>query len=597
MRKLKYVLDLLSKNEKKQAIYLFFLILIMAFLDTLGVASIMPFIAVLANPELVQSNNTLVFFYSKSNIFGINTVSQFLFFLGIFVFILLMISLTVRGITYYVQIRFALMREYTIGRRLMESYLGQPYNWFLNKHSAELGKNILSEVNQIIDRTIMPIINIIVNGLITLSLFILLVIIDPKLALSVSLILGLSYFLIFQITKKLLRKMGSARLISNKARFKALTEAFNSVKEVKVSGLEEEFIQRYSKPAQNFAKNESLANVIFSVPRFFIEAIAFGSLIILTLFLLKNYGNFANIVPIIALYAFAGYRLIPSLQVLYLSLSSLKFSGPSLEAIHKDMMNLKNLENISFNSKRMKYLSSIELKNVSYKYPNSTKNVVKNINLYIKSNSRLGIVGESGSGKTTFIDILLGLLEPTNGEIYIDGNLITEQNKKSWQKNIGYIPQSFYLSDDTIANNIAFGINPQSINKEAIIKASKIANLHNFVTNELPKKYDTLIGEDGINLSGGQRQRIGIARALYHDPKILVLDEATNSLDNITERAVMESVEKLSNKITLIIIAHRLSTIKKCDNIILIDKGEIKSMGIYENLLNDERFKTLALAE
>jgi len=597
MRKLKYVLDLLSKNEKKQAIYLFFLILIMAFLDTLGVASIMPFIAVLANPELVQSNNTLVFFYSKSNIFGINTVSQFLFFLGIFVFILLMISLTVRGITYYVQIRFALMREYTIGRRLMESYLGQPYNWFLNKHSAELGKNILSEVNQIIDRTIMPIINIIVNGLITLSLFILLVIIDPKLALSVSLILGLSYFLIFQITKKLLRKMGSARLISNKARFKALTEAFNSVKEVKVSGLEEEFIQRYSKPAQNFAKNESLANVIFSVPRFFIEAIAFGSLIILTLFLLKNYGNFANIVPIIALYAFAGYRLIPSLQVLYLSLSSLKFSGPSLEAIHKDMMNLKNLENISFNSKRMKYLSSIELKNVSYKYPNSTKNVVKNINLYIKSNSRLGIVGESGSGKTTFIDILLGLLEPTNGEIYIDGNLITEQNKKSWQKNIGYIPQSFYLSDDTIANNIAFGINPQSINKEAIIKASKIANLHDFVTNELPKKYDTLIGEDGINLSGGQRQRIGIARALYHDPKILVLDEATNSLDNITERAVMESVEKLSNKITLIIIAHRLSTIKKCDNIILIDKGEIKSMGIYENLLNDERFKTLALAE
>jgi ABC-type multidrug transport system fused ATPase/permease subunit len=596
MRKLKQVINLLDKKEKKQTLYLFFLILSMAILDTLGVASIMPFIAVLANPELIQSNNILSFLYKKADLFGINTINQFIFFFGIVVFVLLIVSLTIRGLTYYVQIRFALMREYTIGRRLMETYLSHPYTWFLKKHSADLGKNILLEVNQIIDKTIIPIISIIVNGLIGLFIFILLILVDPKLALIVSLILGLGYLLIFLTTKKLINSMGSIRLILNKARFQALTEAFNSIKEVKVSGLEEEFIERYSKPAQNYAKNESLANVIFQVPKFFIEAIAFGSLIILTLILLKNDGNFIDIVPLIALYAFAGYRIIPSLQALYSSLSHLNFSGPSLEAVHKDLVNLKITKDVFLNTERMQYFKSIELRNISYNYPNSSKDVIKNIDLFIKSNCRLGIVGKSGSGKTTIVDILLGLLEPTKGRIYIDGNLVTAQNKRNWQKNIGYIPQHFYLSDDTIANNIAFGIDPQNINQEAVIRASKIANLHNFVDNELPKKYDTFIGENGIKLSGGQRQRIGIARALYHDPKVLILDEATSSLDNITEKIVMESVDNLKRKTTLIIIAHRLSTIKKCDHIILLDKGEITSEGSYEKLLNDENFKSLALA-
>ena len=275
---------------------------------------------------------------------------------------------------------------------------------------------------------------------------------------------------------------------------------------------------------------------------------------------------------------------MPALQQVYISFTQLTFTNPALNKLYEDLKNLKfheleNQENtLLFNDK-------IKLKNISYKYPYSSQIVLKNINLNINSKSTVGFIGPTGSGKTTVVDIILGLLEPQSGGLEIDGKLIDRKNLRAWQRNIGYVPQHIYLSDDTIAANIAFGSDKQNINYEIIKKVSKIANLDQFVEEELPKQYETEIGERGIRLSGGQRQRIGIARALYHNPKVLILDEATSALDNETEQAVMEAVNKLSKNLTIILIAHRLNTVKNCDIIFKLDKGSILEQGTFKELI------------
>ena len=232
----------------------------------------------------------------------------------------------------------------------------------------------------------------------------------------------------------------------------------------------------------------------------------------------------------------------------------------------------------------MLFEKKIALKNIQYSYPNSSRPILKNISINISAKTTVGIVGATGCGKTTTVDILLGLLEPVGGTLEVDGQVISKNNIRAWQRCVGYVPQNIYLADDTVASNIALGQNPKDLNKEALEKASKIANLHDFVINELPQQYQTTIGERGVRLSGGQRQRIGIARALYHDPKVLILDEATNSLDGQTEQAVMEAVNKLSKDITIILIAHRLNTLNNCEVIFKLENGIVKDVGTLEEL-------------
>ena len=319
------------------------------------------------------------------------------------------------------------------------------------------------------------------------------------------------------------------------------------------------------------------------MPRF-LEALAFGGILLIIIYLMTKTGNFNNSLPIISLYVFAGYRLMPAVQQIYLSLAKLAFINPSLDKLTNDIKDLKPY----YKNKEVKVLSLekvISLKNIFYDYPNSSRTALNDINLNIMAKSTVGLVGTTGSGKTTIVDIILGLLDPQKGTLEVDGQIISKKNVRSWQKSIGYVPQNIYLADDTIAANIAFGVDLKDINHEAIEKASKIANLHSFVINELPQKYQTTVGERGVRLSGGQRQRIGIARALYHNPKVLILDEATSALDNKTERVVMDAVNSLNKHITIIIVAHRLNTIKNCDKIFLLEKGVLKREGSLEELI------------
>ena len=585
MQTFKKLLSLLTPHEQKNGGLLLIMLLIMSLLDMTGVASILPFMAVLTNPELIETNFILNYIFEFSRSFGVQNNQEFIFALGVLVFLLLLISLLFKALTYYVQARFVYMREYTIGKRLVEGYLNQPYSWFLSRHSADLGKTILSEVQQLVNDGLRPLLDLISKSMITIAIITLLIIVDIKLTLIVGFLLLGAYLIIFYSVSRFLNISGNKRLINNQLRFTTINEAFGAAKEVKLGGLEKSFINRFSNSAQIYAQTHASRMVISALPRYILEAIAFGGILLMILYIMSKTGSFNSTLPIVSLYVFAGYRLMPAIQQIYEAFTQLTFIRPSLDKLCEDLQNLKSF-NENKDQEILPFKKSINLRNIHFSYPNTPRITLSELNLSISAKSTVGIVGVTGSGKTTMIDIILGLLEPQKGTLEIDGKVVTKKNIRSWQSSIGYVPQQIFLSDDTIASNIAFGLETEDINQEAVEKASKIANLHEFVINELPKKYQTKIGERGVRLSGGQRQRIGIARALYHNPQLLILDEATSALDNQTEKAVMDAINNLGKNITIILIAHRLNTIKMCDKNYILENGKIKKEAKFEEIVN-----------
>ena len=586
MESLKKILYLLTPKEQKKAILLFIMMIIMALLDLVGVASVLPFMTVLTNPQIVETNNFYNTAYQFSALLGIKSNQEFIFALGILVFLLLVISLAFKTLTIYVQLRFALMREYSIGKRLIEGYLQQPYSWFLNRHSADLSKTILSEVSIVIAQGVKPMMNLMSQSVFIIFLILMLLFVDTKITLIVGFTISGAYGLIYILTHGFLKRIGKERLRANEERFTVVSEAFGAAKEVKVGGLEDVYINRFSVPAQTFARVEGNAQVISQLPRFALEAVIFGGMMLIVLYLMRQSVIFLDILPKITFFAFAGYRLMPALQQVYRAGVQLRFIEPALNSLNSDLKNLKSTSSYKQNNKEFFSLKKeIKLSHIYYNYPNASRTALEDINLSIPVKSTVGLVGSTGSGKTTTVDIILGLLEAHKGSLKIDGQVINQSNHRAWQRSIGYVPQHIFLSDDTVAANIAFGIDAKNINQDAVERAAKIANLHDFVINELPQNYQTYVGERGVRLSGGQRQRIGIARALYNNPQVLILDEATSALDNLTEQAVMEAVNNIGKKITIIIIAHRLSTVKNCDTIFMLEKGKVSAEGKFEKLI------------
>ena len=577
---IKKILKLLSSQDKKKAIFLVIMTLVMAFIEIVGVASIMPFIAVLANPEIIETNYILSKVYLVLNF---NNKIDFIIFLGYGALGLLIFSLAFKSLTTYLQLKFALMHEYRLGKRLVEGYLFQPYIWFLNKNSSTISKNVLSEVSAVTNGCLMPMISLITQSAVALAIVILLLVLDPSITIIVGLIFGVSYSIIYKVLSSFLLKLGKQRTEANEVRFTIISEAFGAFKEVKVNNLEKFYLKLFKVPAKKFAENEATASIVRQLPRYALEMIAFGGMLLMIIYYISEKGSFINAVPIIALYAFAGYRFLPAVQQIYSSLTQLKFISPVLDSLYIDLINLeKKAEYQKINT--IKFNKSIELKNIDFSYPNVEKKNLENINLTIKCRQKIGIVGGTGSGKTTTVDLILSLLHPQKGSLLVDDVLINNENKRSWQSLIGYVPQQIYLSDNSIASNIAFGVNKEKINYEVVKRVSKMANLHEFVTKELNNDYNTIVGEHGVRLSGGQRQRIGIARALYHQPELLIFDEATNALDNLTEQEVIKAIDNLNNKITVIMIAHRLNTVRNCDKIFLLDKGRLIAEGNFDDL-------------
>jgi ATP-binding cassette, subfamily B, bacterial PglK len=328
-------------------------------------------------------------------------------------------------------------------------------------------------------------------------------------------------------------------------------------------------------PTVNAARYETYHQTFLQAPRYAVDSIAFGALIMVAIYYIMH-DKVNLVMPILGLYAFAAYRVMPALMQLFSGITTVKYNSACLINLLNEYDKTSNYTIVSSKSdQRIEFNRDLTLRNLSYKYPFSEKYVFENVSLTIKANTTIGIIGESGSGKTTLVDVIMGLLNKSGGDIFVDGSNLKIEGMPAWRMNIGYVPQHIYLTDDTIKRNIAFGVSDNEIDMSAVERAARVAKIHDFIVKELPEGFNTVAGERGVRLSGGQRQRIGIARALYYDPKILVMDEATSSLDNETEQAVMDAINELARKKTIIIIAHRMSTIDKCDYVYKVSEGRL----------------------
>ena len=629
--------DLLDRRERRNAVILFCMILTTGVLEAVGVASVMPFLSVLSNPGVIQEKAYLSWPY---NALGFTDTNTFLFFLGIAVFCIVVFGLSFRALTEYFLARYTHMRNYSLSSRLLRSYLSRPYSWFLNRHSADLGKTILSEVQQVIMQALLPTAEVIAKGVIVLCLVGMLLLVDPIVALVAAGLLGGSYFVIYLALRHFLSRIGKDRVKANQERFQIAQEAFGGIKEVKAAGLEQGYFRSFLNPARRFAKHQAANRIAGMVPRFFLEALAFGGMLIVILILLAvRGGTLDQVLPTLGVFAFAGMRLLPAMQQVYQNATKLRFGTPALDALYKDMVQGGTSTRETISTKKatdvapLHLHSHIKLSQVTYTYPGASQPAVDNLDMTIQANTTVGLAGATGAGKTTLVDLIMGLLPPDQGQILVDDIPINSANTtqttdyiskndeqrtkneerstdnsspstfdfhtfnslRSWQRNLGYVPQQIFLADDTVAANIAFGLAREEIDMEAVQRAARIAELHDFVLNELSNGYETLVGERGVRLSGGQRQRIGIARALYHDPDVLILDEATSALDNLTEKAVMDAVHNLTREKTIILIAHRLSTVQKCDCIFLLEHGKLIAQGTYDQLLDtSQEFRKMA---
>jgi ATP-binding cassette, subfamily B, bacterial PglK len=581
---IKQILFLFSKAEKKNFFILLLLITLMNIVDILGIASVVPFVAILTNPEILNSNSDFSYYINQLKIFFvINTHFELVFLTGCIFLFFLISSIVFKSIVVFLQIKFSYMREHSICERLTLHYARQNYTWFLNRNSADLTKNILSETGQIIFSSIFGIINLISQIILILLILTLLFIVSPKVTMILLFIFAFTYGLLIYLIKKYKKNFSDERLEENKNRFLALSELFKLIKLVRINSKEYFFTNRFSKASLKYARNITFAQSAGVLPRYLLELVAFGGAIIFILISMKNVGNFYELIPSITLFIFAGYKLLPSMQQAYQSTIQIKHTSSGLKNLYEDLKN-NSTEDLLQNSDEFKFEKYLKLKNISFQYTELGNLILKNINIQIPAFSKVGILGESGSGKSTLIDIILGLLNLSNGELIIDGVVVSEKNKKKWQSKIGYVPQHVQLLDASIAENIAFGIDILKIDMKKIEEVSRIANLHDFVKQKLSKGYDTIVGENGARISGGQKQRIAIARSLYHDPSVIIFDEATSSLDPFNERVVLNAINNLQRKITIISITHKLSTVKNYDLIYLLEKGKIELKGTYGDI-------------
>lgn len=594
MHKIRMILSLLTVSEKRKLIVVFFAMLIAGALEIIGVGSIMPFISVASDPASIKSNKLLNWAFTT---FGFTDPQRFVFFLGIAVIGFILVNNLGRTAISYIIHRFSGMRLHWISLRLLRKYLRQPYIFFLNQNSSDLSKNILSEVAVVVNRVLIILLQMISNTVISICIIGLLFFVDPLLALTVSIVLGVSYFVIFGLVRNYLGRKGIERAQVNTDRYKYVYEALGGIKDVKLLGREEVFLDLYAKPSRQYAINDAMSEVVSDVPKYIMETIAFGGILVIILVLMGAGGNLNSILPLVSLYAFGGYRLMPALQKVFKAFAKIKYSFPVVEIVHRHLVGLPDgaartdvldIEPLSFKNR-------MDLESIRFTYPEMSEPVIKDQNLSIDANTSIGFVGPTGCGKTTLVDIVLGLLRPQFGTMKVDGTVISEENLRSWQANLGYVPQTIFLTDSTIARNIAFGIPEDQIDMEAVRKASRIANLDGFIERELEHGYETQVGERGVRLSGGQRQRIGIARAMYHNPSVLILDEATSALDGLTEQAIMDAIHNLSHKKTIIMIAHRITTVRECDVIYVLDHGAIVDRGTYDELIKrNESFRLMA---
>jgi len=563
---LKQLWQILTPLDKRKLLLVLALVMIMALIEAAGVVSIMPFLAVLSNPEAIVNNSLLQKLY---DFFSSNTPQQFIMYLGILSLIVVVVSTCVKISTQYALNRFASLQRHYFASRLLKIYLQQNYEFFIQRNSSSLIKNILSEVEELIGTMIIPALNLMSHGVVLLAMIGILLAYDPVMAIATACVLGGFYLAIFWLVRKKLDQIGKSFTEANSERYQSCQEALGGIKDVIINDAKQGYIESFEQSSRIFARHIATRDTLGQVPLYIIETVGYGCLIILAIILVMSGKDVSHILPILGLYGFAAYRMLPAAQNMYRAIAQIKFSQQTFAVLQPEFSLEHREEVLPSLLSTIKFQKEIQIAGLSFAYPTRLDQpVLHDFNLTIGKNSSIGIVGKSGSGKSTLMDILLGLLQPQSGRILVDGVELMPKHWSSWRSIVGYVPQHIYLADKTVAENIAFGVTPDKIDIQAVKFAAQQAQIDDFITQNLSHGYNTMVGERGVMLSGGQRQRIGIARALYKNPQILFMDEATSALDIETEAAVNEAIQNLSGQKTIVIIAHRQSAVANCDSIL-----------------------------
>ena len=552
---------------------IFSLALLQAFFQVIGITSIFPFLAIAADPERIRRSHFGTQFLS---LFPPMEDRQLLLIAGIIAIVALLLSNAVNLLSEYARTRYSQNFAHWLRVRLLRRMASQPYVYFLQRNSGDLLKKVMGDVTNYAAGVLLPLLDTVARVLTALLLLATLFLVQPVIAISAAVILGGFYAVTFQLLTRKRREVDENLKTHVAGSYREAQQMLGGIKPVKVHHAEEHFLGRFAVHSDVIARMYARTPVLANSARYLVEPLAFGGLVIAVLVLAARGRDFSDILPNLGVMALAGYRLLPSLQLIYSQLTQVSSMRHAVDEVYDEFVAAESERPAApavsaqavTPASPLHWENAVNLCDVGYHYPGAPRPTLEGLSLSIPKNSSLGIIGPTGSGKSTFVDLLLGLFQPTEGEILIDGQLLAPALIPSWQASIGYVPQDIFLIDDTIARNVAFGLPDDEIDQSRLREACAMAQILDFVDGELPGGFDTNVGERGIRLSGGQRQRLGLARALYHRPSMLILDEATSALDVATEAKLLEALRGLTGKLTMVVAAHRLTAVANCDQVI-----------------------------
>jgi len=536
--------------------------IIISLIETIGISIIMPFISIATDFNLIHENKYYNYIYT---IFNFENEITYIMSFGTILICFYILRSIINLLYFYSLNKFTQGRYHLLAYRLFENYLGMPYKDFINKNSSTLTKTIVNEAAHL-TLLISAILFMFSEVFVIVFINAMLLFVNYKITVILTLFLAINAIIMIKTISRKIKKAGIKREIVLTKFYEIINRSFGNFKLIKLKSKGDEILKDFGRSSYSYAEANITNATLNHVPRLFLEAIAFGVIIfIITYMVWKTEENISNVLPIVSMFVLALYRLMPSVNRIMTSYNQILYFHKSLDIVHTDLM----YDNENLGNQTVKLENKIVIKDMKFEYENNV-NVLNSINLTIKIGSKIAFIGESGSGKSTLVDLLIGLYKPNSGNILADGIELDDTNIKAWRSKVGYIPQTVYLFDGTVGENIAFG---EPYDKEKIDDCLKKAKIYDFLYGKKGQK--TLVGEGGILLSGGQKQRIAIARALYTSPEILVLDEATSALDDDTEKQIMNEIYDISNGKTLIIIAHRLTTLDRCEKIYKLENGEL----------------------
>ena len=568
------VWNLFTRKDRVAFIRIVLMVIVGMLLETISLGIVVPIIGILTQDDYQQKYPFIV------DIFGELSREELISAVMVAMVLIYIVRSLFLFWSLWIQKGFSASVSGRLSQSLFAIYLRQPYMFHLQRNSSTLMRNA-KNATSVVTCGVDPFMVLLTDGLVAIAMFTLLIYVEPIGTIAVLLVFGLSTSTFQRLTRRRIDSWGHQVDHHETKILQHLQEGFGGAKDVKILGRENEFLSQHEKHLKRSIRISRIYNVILTLPRSFMEVITIVGLCLLVVSMVVRGRELSEIVPVLGLFAAAAFRVMPSINRLLMATQTLIFNRSIIAAVYRDFQ--LDAPDLGNHVKNSPFANSLELHDVSFQYPTAARASLQNVSLVVRRGEAVGFVGPSGAGKSTLVDVILGLFAPTAGEVRVDGHNIQE-NLRNWQNQIGYVPQSIYLTDDTLRRNVAFGLSDENIDDKLVAEAIRLAQLDAFVES-LPDRLETVVGERGVRLSGGQRQRIGIARALYHNPSVLVLDEATSSLDTPTEHGVMQAVQALQGTKTVIIVAHRLSTVEYCDRLYRIEDSRITEEGTFAEVV------------